>query len=72
MKPLFWIVASTLLTAFITLPTGALAASSQNGRQMPSMRQMEACFRAHGKLMSKPAVMNIYDCWRAHGYLMDR
>ena len=72
MKPRSWIVASTFVTAFVTLSTGALAASSQNGRQMPSMRQMEACFRAHDRLMSKPAVMNIYDCWQAHGYLMNR
>ena len=32
----------------------------------------EACFRAHGKHMSKPALMNPNDCWRAHGYLMER
>ncbi len=72
MKLRSWIVASTVLTMFVTPITGALAASSQTGRHMPSMRQMEACFRAHGKLMSKPAVMNLYDCWRAHGYLMGR
>ncbi len=33
---------------------------------------MEKCFHAHGKLMSKPALTNIYDCWRAHSYLMER
>jgi len=34
--------------------------------------RMEACFRAHGKLMIKPALMNANDCWRAHNYLMER
>jgi hypothetical protein len=31
---------------------------------------MEACFKAHGKLMPKPAVMNMEACWRAHRHLV--
>ena len=34
--------------------------------------RMEACFRAHAKLMDKPAVRNVEACWRAHGYLMGK
>ncbi len=48
----------------------ATAAASPHVGVDPTIRQMEACFREHGKLMPKPAVTNIYDCWRAHGYLM--
>lgn len=50
-----------------TVTAAALAATTT-----ADQAQMEACFRAHGKLMSKPVVTNIYDCWRAHSYLMDR
>jgi hypothetical protein len=32
----------------------------------------EICFKNHGKLMPKPALMNVNDCWRVHGYLSDR
>ena len=34
--------------------------------------RMEACFRAHAKLMDKPALRNIEACWRAHAYLVQR
>lgn len=50
-----------------TVTAAALAATSATDQA-----RMEACFRAHGKLMSKPAVTNIYDCWRAHSYLSER
>jgi hypothetical protein len=32
----------------------------------------ELCFKNHGKLMQKAALMNINDCWRVHGYLSDK
>lgn len=50
-----------------TITAAALAATSTTDQA-----RMEACFRAHGKLMSKPALTNIHDCWRAHSYLMER
>ena len=50
-----------------SITVAALAATSTT-----DPARMEACFRAHGKLMSKPAVTNIYDCWRTHSYLMER
>ena len=34
--------------------------------------RMEACFRAHAKLMDKPALKNIEACLRTHGYRMER
>lgn len=51
---------------------GTITASALAATSALDQARMEACFRAHGKLMSKPAVTNIYDCWRAHGYLMER
>ena len=52
--------------------TGSITAAASAATSTTDQAQMEACFRAHGKLMSKPAVTNIYDCWRAHNYLMKR
>ncbi len=49
-----------------------VAATSQDKKAAEDQARKEACFRAHGKLMSKPAVTNINDCWRVHGYLMER
>jgi len=51
---------------------GTITAAASTATATTDQARMEACFRAHGKLMSKPAVTNIYDCWRAHAYLMDR
>jgi hypothetical protein len=34
-------------------------------------RTMEECFRAHARLMDKPAVKNIRACWRAHSHRME-
>lgn len=48
----------------------AVAATSQDKQAAEEQARKEACFRAHGKDMGKPAVTNINDCWRAHGYLM--
>jgi hypothetical protein len=49
-----------------------VAATSQDKKAAEDQAKKEVCFRAHGKLMSKPALMNPNDCWRAHGYLMER
>ena len=54
-------------TVAATVTAAALAASPT-----ADAARMEACFRAHGKLMMKPALMNVRDCWRAHSYLMER
>ena len=48
------------------------AATSQDKKAAEDQARKEACYRAHNKSMSKPAVTNINDCWRAHGYLMER
>ncbi|MHB8455755.1 MAG: hypothetical protein ACYDDO_13925 [Acidiferrobacterales bacterium] len=66
--PPMTLVALVLVGAIAGTVTVAASAATSTSREA----QMEACFRAHGKLMSKPAVTNIYDCWRAHAYLMDR
>jgi hypothetical protein len=58
-----WLAAGTV---------SAVAATSQDKKAAEDQAKKEDCFRAHGKLMSKPALTNIYDCWRAHGYLMTR
>ncbi len=58
--------------AVVGMVAGAIATEALATTSTPDQARMEACFRAHGKLMSKPAVTNIYDCWRAHGYLMGR
>ena len=34
-------------------------------------RAMEECFRAHARLMDKPAVKNMRACWRAHAHRME-
>ncbi len=70
MKFRIWTLLLPLAIALTAGTAQVTAAASQHAGAEPTLRQMEACFRAHGKLMSKPAVMNIYDCWRAHGYLM--
>lgn len=62
-------MASVVIAAciLVTASAGVLAAQTT-----PDTARMEACFREHGKLMSKPALTNMYDCWRVHGYLMGR
>lgn len=50
---------------------GAVTAASLAATSTTDQARMEKCFRTHGKLMSKPAVTNIYDCWRAHGHLSE-
>ncbi len=60
----------TLLIALTTgiallISYGAVSAADQT-----QTARMEACFKAHGKLMPKPAVMNREACWRAHRHLM--
>ena len=30
----------------------------------------QACFKAHGQLMGKPALATIQRCWEVHGYKM--
>lgn len=50
-----------------TVAATAVAATSTTDQA-----RMEACFRAHGMQMGKPAVTNIRDCWRAHSYIMKR
>ena len=61
---------AALVLAGAVAATVTAAASAATSTADPA--RMEACFRAHGKLMSKPALTNIYDCWRAHSYLMER
>lgn len=51
---------------------GAATAAALAATPTTDEARMEACFRAHGKLMMKPALMNANDCWRAHNYLMER
>ena len=51
---------------------GAITAAALAAAPTTDQARMEACFRAHGKLMMKPALTNVRDCWRAHRYLMER
>jgi len=51
---------------------GIVSAAALAATPITDQARMEACFRAHGKLMMKPALMNVRDCWRAHNYLMQR
>lgn len=69
-RPLSIVSITTLALVFVSAM--AFAAPSPDGSASADMAKMEACFKAHGKLMAKPSVMNVYDCWRAHAYLMDR
>ena len=59
------------LTLIVTA-TAAYAAQTADSAAAEKQVQMEKCFKEHGKLMGKPALMNIYDCWRVHAYLMNR
>lgn len=58
------LIALTTALALLT-SYGVVSAADQT-----QTARMEACFKAHGKLMSKPAVMNTEACWRAHRHLM--
>lgn len=49
---------------------GTIAAAAVAATSTEDQARMEACFRAHGNLMVKPALMNVRDCWRAHHYKM--
>ena len=51
---------------------GTITAAALAATPAADPARMEACFRAHGKLMMKPALMNVRDCWRAHNYMMER
>lgn len=72
MKPRSLLADSIAVLLLVAVSAGAMAASSQDGRRAADQEKMEKCLQAHGKLMGKPALMNVYACWRAHGYLMDR
>lgn len=67
-------IRSMSLTALVLVGVvaGTITAAALATTSTTDQAQMEKCFRAHGKLMSKPAVTNIYDCWRAHSYLNER
>lgn len=52
--------------------TSACATPLEDKKVVDDTAKKEICFRIHGKLMDKPALMNIHDCWRVHGYLMGR
>lgn len=65
-------IASIAALLFAAGTVSAVAATSQDKKAAEEQAKKEACFRAHSKLMSKPAVTNINDCWRAHRYLMER
>ena len=59
------------IALFITISTTmVLPALAERDTSLAAM--MEACFRAHTKLMDKPALRNVEACWRAHAYLMQR
>jgi len=60
------------LSLIVLILAGVITAAASAATSTMDQARMEACFRAHGKLMSKPAVTNINACWRAHAYLMDR
>ncbi|MHB8743436.1 MAG: hypothetical protein ACYC9L_09960 [Sulfuricaulis sp.] len=67
-------IRSVSLAALVLAGTvaGVINAAASAATSTTHQARMEACFREHGKLMSKPAVTNIYACWRAHTYLMNR
>jgi len=65
-------IASIAALLLATGTVSAVAATLQNMKAAEDQTRKEACFRAHGKLMSKPAVTNINDCWCAHNHLMER
>ncbi len=53
----------TAISAVMVLPAYAERDAALTARK-------EACFRAHAKLMDKPALKNVESCWRAHAYLI--
>lgn len=63
-------IASMVALLLAAGTVSAVAATSQDKKATEDQARKEACFRVHGKQMSKPAVTNINDCWRAHSYLM--
>lgn len=67
-------IRSMSLAALVLAGTvaGSITAAAVAATPSTNQARMEACLRAHGKLMMKPALMNTNDCWRAHGYLMER
>ena len=62
-------LAALVLTGAVA---GIVSAAALATTPTTDQARMEACFRAHGKLMMKPVLLNANDCWRAHGYLMER
>lgn len=72
MKPRSLLAGSIAVLLLVAVSAGAMAASSQDGRRAVDQEKMEKCLQAHGKLIGKPALMNVDACRRAHGYLMDR
>lgn len=65
--------ARTLISASVVLllAAGTVSAfAAEQPKKSEDQARKEACFRAHGNLMGKPAVTNIENCWRAHGYKM--
>ncbi len=62
-----------LLPVAATLILGVAYAQLASGTASTTLeKRMDDCFRAHAKLMDKPATRNRADCWRAHSYLMER
>lgn len=72
MKTRYNVLASIAVLLAVT-STSACATPPQDQKAADDLTtKKEICFRMHGKLMSKPALMNLQDCWRVHAYLMDR
>lgn len=62
---------STSVTLLLAAGTVSALAAGQAGKSEDQVRK-EACFKAHGYLMGKPALANIENCWRTHGYKMQQ
>ena len=61
-----------LLRIAIVLFVGALSIEGASAVDASLGARMDACFRAHGHLMEKPALHNAIACWRVHSNLMQR
>lgn len=51
---------------------GGVAADRARTSAKSEDTKKEICFRAHAKLMDKPALVNRDMCWHAHAYVMER
>ncbi len=67
---------NTHLRTIVSIGTLLIAVASWSAQAVSTPADDAAkkalCFKTHGKLMQKPALMNANDCWRVHGYLSDK